>query len=372
MRCALSPKDDDDPNWRTVIEPTVVDMADLRYADLSKSKVVVLANVAALPGAVVSELERFVVAGGGLLVTLGNRVQSDAYNRDLYRQGSGLLPVPLERISGVKEEPRDPVRLVSDSGGSVMGEKVNLGGIVSDAPALDLFRAERGQDWTKATIRNYFTTASPSGREDVRTLASYSNGAAALVQKKLGEGKVLLLTTAVDLDWSDLPVHPFYVPLIQNLVVDLASAIIPPRNIRVGQVLAHVAAGDVARKPTLLTPPKGEPIALKAQSQGALSIFSQENTEKPGLYTVAVEGAGPEDRVFYVVSPDRSESDLIRMQEADYQKLERDIGARHAPDWRSLARLIGLDAGGYEISEYLIMASILLCFFEIYLTRRWA
>ena len=40
-----------------------------------------------LPGTVVSELERFVIAGGGLFVTLGDRVQIDAYNRDLYRQG---------------------------------------------------------------------------------------------------------------------------------------------------------------------------------------------------------------------------------------------------------------------------------------------
>ncbi|MFH0938144.1 MAG: BatA domain-containing protein [Planctomycetota bacterium] len=372
LHCALSPRDEDDPNWRTVIEPSVVDLTDLRGAELAKYKVVVLANVAALPSAVISELERFVIAGGGLLITLGNRVQAEAYNRDLYRQGSGLLPVLLKRISSAKDDSGDPVRLVSDSGSSVIGEKVHLGGIVSNTPALDIFRPEKGQDWSKATIRSYFTTALLERREDAHTLVSFSNGAAALVQKKLGEGKVLLLTTAIDLDWSDLPVHPFYVPLMQNLIMDLASIIIPPRNLRVGQTLTHVAVGDAARKTHLLTSPQGESIALKSQSQGATAIFSHENTEKPGLYTVIAEGAAPEERVYYVVAPDRDESNLIRMQKPDYQKLERDLGARHAPDWHSLSRFIGLDVGGYELSEDLIMAAILLCFVEIYLTRRWA
>src|SRR6185295_15134536 len=151
---------------------------------------------------IVSDLEKFVFAGGGLLVVLGERVQIDAYNRDLFRQGGGLLPVRLEHtayaLEGVDTRPV---------------EAVHLAAIVSDSPSLELFRPEKGQDWSKASIRNYFFTAPSSGKEDVRTLAAFSNGTPALIQKKLGEGKVTLLTTAADLKWSDLPMHPFYVPL---------------------------------------------------------------------------------------------------------------------------------------------------------------
>lgn len=391
LRLALSPKDAEDPLWRTVIEPTVVDTADMRYADFSKYRVVVLANVAALPAPVVSELERFVVAGGGLLIALGDRVQADSYNRTLFRQGAGLLPVALRRAPAgtpAAEQGGGVVRQVAASasaGGSPLplrqAEAVHLAGIVSNAPALDLFRPEKGQDWSRARIRTHFPTGAPG--EGVRVLASYSSGEAALVQKQLGEGKVLLLTTAADMDWSDLPIQPFFVPLMQNLVSDLASAVIPPRNLSVGQTLVYVSSGAAALRSHLLYPPAGgaaaaprtqgtgDAIALKTQRQGALSVFTHEDTWQQGVYLVAPEGVAPEDRVYYTVTADRAESALARLSDDDFQTLERDLGARRAADWDALARLIQLDAGGYEISKYLLLAAILVCFAEIYLTRRW-
>jgi len=198
------------------------------------------------------------------------------------------------------------------------------------------------------------------------------------------------------MDWSDLPVQPFYVPLMQNLVFDLASAVIPPRNLPVGQTLVHVASGPAALKPHLLylplsqLPPAagrgqgegagvapaarqagGDAIAMKMQRQGALSIFTYEDTSLQGLYAVAPEGAAPEDRVYYTVSADRAESSLARLSEADFAALQRDLGARRAADWDALSHLIQLDAGGLEISKYLLLAAILLGFLEIFLTRRW-
>ena len=325
------------------------------------------------------------------MVTLGDRVQPDIYNRDLYRQGAGLLPVALRQIEGVPapgNDSRKPLRQVSTSDEGI-SQPIHLASIVSDAPALELFRPEKGQDWSRARIRNYFMTAGPNS-DDVRVSASYSNGAAALVYKKLGEGKVLLFTSAVDMDWSDLPVQPFYVPLMQNLVLDLASAVVPPRNLEVGQSLTHVASGDMARKVHQLYLPRlpnddpslasstiaaadtKKPVTLTATHQGSLSVFSYEDTSIPGLYTAAPEGAASDRRVYYTVTADRDESDMTRLEDGDFQRLEKDIGAHYAPDWITLARFIGLDAGGYEITQYLIAAAIALCFVEIFLTRRWA
>jgi len=376
LRLALSPRDRDDPSWRTVIDSTVVDSTDLRYTDLSKFRVVVLANVAALPASAVSDIERFVVAGGGLMITLGNCVRPEAYNRDLFRQGAGLLPVALKKIEGatLQTESSGAARLVSIlpsvPKSQPAAEPVHLASIVSNVPALELFRPEKGQDWSRARIRNYFSSAAPG--EGVRALANLSNGDAILVQKRLGEGRVLLFTTAVDMDWSDLPIHPFYVPMMQNLIFDLASAVIPPRNVPVGQTIAYVATGPLALKPHVLIPPNGEPITLKTQRQGQLSIFTHENTRLPGLYSIAPEGAAPDERVFYTVTADRADSVLERLTADELSKLERDLGARTATDWPSLARLLMLDAGSFEISKYLILAALVFCFLEIYLTRRWA
>ncbi|MCY3023966.1 MAG: BatA domain-containing protein, partial [Planctomycetota bacterium] len=142
LRLALSPKDPEDPSWRAVIETTVVDTTDMRFTDFSKYRVVVLSNVAALPATVVSEIERFVVAGGGLLITLGDRVQPETYNRSLFRQGAGLLPVALRRVERISPAAgsQGVARLVSApvSGGAPQAEEVRLASIMSNVPALEL------------------------------------------------------------------------------------------------------------------------------------------------------------------------------------------------------------------------------------------
>ncbi len=355
LRMALSPRDRDEPQWRTVIDATVITPTELRYAELSRYRIVVLANVSALPAATISEIERFVIAGGGLLITLGDRVRADVYNRDLFRQGAGLLPVALQQI-------------VTATAGQT--ESIHLGGVNSKIPALDMFRADKGVDWSRARIRSHYATTAPG--ENARAWAWFSNGQPALLQKQFGDGKVVLFTTAVDLDWSDLPVHPFYVPLMQNLIFDLASTVVPPRNLGVGETLTHAVAGPAALKPHILYPPNDEPAVMRMQRQGQISIFTQESTRLPGLYAVLAEGAPPEERVFYAVTANTAESDLARLSAADCQRVERDLGARFAADWPALSRMLQLDGGGYEISPYLLAAALVFCFLEIYLTRRWA
>jgi len=371
LSLALAPKDREDPDWRTVLAPDIVDVTDLRSADLLRYRVVVLANVAGLPSSTVSELERFVIGGGGLLIALGDRVQARAYNRDLFRHGSGLLPVALDRPAFESAGGANAL-LASGTDGARKARRVNLGQIVTRVQALDLFRPEKGQDWSSARFTNYFVTARASD-EQVRILALYTDGRTAIAQKKVGEGKVTLFTSSMDADWSDLPVQPFYVPLMQRLVLDLASQVVPPRNLLVDQSLSCVATGPLALKPHLLYPPKGNPIALPVQRQGALSVFSYDRTQLPGLYTVAPEGGDREGRVHYTVSVDRRESHLDRLDDEGLGRLtdSEGLGARHVSTPEELVSAMGSGAGGYPLAKQLLVLALCFCFLEIYLTRRW-
>ena len=371
LALALAPQDREDPDWRTVMAPDVVDVTDLRTANLLKYRVVVLANVAGLPSSTVSELERFVIGGGGLLIALGDRVQPLAYNRDLFRHGSGLLPVAIGKQAF---RPDGEARTVLAAGAAKARKthRVSLGQIVTRVAALDLFRPEKNQDWSSARFANYFTTTR-SNDEKVQTLALYTDGQLAIAQKKVGEGKVTLLTSSVDADWSDLPVQPFYVPLMQRLVLDLASQVVPPRNLLIDQSLSCVATGPLALKPHLLYPPKGNPISLPVQRQGALSVFTYDGTKTPGLYTVAPEGGEREGRVHYTVSVDRRESALDRLTDEGLERLtdEDGLGARLVTTPDELASVAGTGAGGYPLVTHFLLLALCFCFLEIYLTRRW-
>ncbi len=373
LSLALAPEDKEDPDWRTVLAPTVVDVTDLRDTDLLKYRVVVLANVAGLPSATVSELERFVIGGGGLLIALGDRVQPEAYNRDLFRHGSGLLPVALGDPSFGTGRSAAPVLTSGTPSEAPAGRFVHLGQIVTRVAALDLFRPEKGQDWSSARVHNYFKTA-PAAGDQVRVLAIYTDGQAAITQKKVGEGKVTLFTSSVDADWTDLPIQPFYVPFFQSLVLDLASQVVPPRNLSVDQSLSCVATGPLALKPHLLYPPKGNPITLPVQRQGNLSVFSYDQTRLPGLYTVAPEGGDTEGRVYYTVSMDQRESHLTRLGGEELQRLTdpEGLGARLVKTPEELIRAVGTGSGGYLLITHLLLLALACCFLELYLERRWS
>lgn len=364
LRMALEPEDRDDANWHAVVSTTTIEASELRYDDLSKYRVAILANVAALPAATVSDLERFVVAGGGLFIALGDRVRPEVYNRDLFRAGAGLLPLALDKWEGERPVPIGGAREGPAS------SAVRLGGIVTQTHALDLFRPERGQDWSRARIRSYFSTAAPT--EGVRVLATFDNGQTAFAQKQLGEGKVILYSSALDAEWSDLPVHPFFVPLMQNIVFELASAIIPPRNAGVGQTLYYVGQNDSANRPYTVQLPDGSVQPLKPQRQGALAIYPFDATAQPGVYSIGVENSAPNDRVYYAVAAERSESILARLAPADVSRVETESGLKVAQNWNDLAGYLNLQAGGVPLASIFVALAIVLCLTEIILLRRWA
>ena len=52
----------------------------------------------------------------------------------------------------------------------------------------------------------------------------YESGAPALVEAEIGRGRVLLLTTTVDREWTDLPIRPGFLPLVQEAARRLAGA----------------------------------------------------------------------------------------------------------------------------------------------------
>ena len=57
-----------------------------------------------------------------------------------------------------------------------------------------------------------------------RIVLRYESGAPALVEAEIGRGRVLLLTTTVDREWTDLPIRPGFLPLVQEAARYLAGA----------------------------------------------------------------------------------------------------------------------------------------------------
>ena len=187
------------------------DLADRELADYGA---IFLANVARPNAATAAALTRYVEAGGGLFISVGDRVDADAWNQTMTK----LLPQPL----GLK---RSAAAL---PGAHPEGETVDLrpaerlAPIDRRHPLLAAFPA-RGEGLASARFFQFMLLAPVPDAPGRRIVLRYENGAPALVDGEVGRGRVLLLTTTVDREWTDLPIRPGFLPLMQEAARYLAA-----------------------------------------------------------------------------------------------------------------------------------------------------
>ncbi len=183
--------------------PTVIIPESLNSVSLKSYQAIIFCNVAVIPDAILPRLRDYLLRGGGLFLFLGDRVRVDDYNRKLFKAPPPILPNRL----GDKRVLLGP-----------KGEEI--GTIDATHPALKPLAGKFLETSLKsAKVNGYFRTRISSGS----ALLTLANGDPLLVEKKVGPGRVLLFTTAADLEWSDLPFKTVYLPLMQALVSYLSG-----------------------------------------------------------------------------------------------------------------------------------------------------
>ncbi|MEE2828966.1 MAG: BatA and WFA domain-containing protein, partial [Myxococcota bacterium] len=147
------------------IRPRAVSAEELRRIEGGPGSAIFLCNVAD-PGPLVGELERFVRAGGGLFVSVGNRVDPDRYNEVL----SGLLPA---RFTEVKTRGR----------GTFERAPVGLSVPPLDEEEFRVFRSGGARAFSRVEFAKVLGTE-PRIQDNSRVLLRYSDGLPALLERR--------------------------------------------------------------------------------------------------------------------------------------------------------------------------------------------
>jgi len=257
--------------------PTTFSDADLRQA------AVVILNDVQVPDELAGRLARFVNGGGGLLLAAGSQ---------------GTWPARLaDSVPGLPGDPID--RTTSPS---------RLSGLEFSHPVFELFRAPRSGDFSAARFYGYRTTQQPSGQ----VLARYEDGTPALLERKVGAGRVLLWTSTLDLEWNDMAVKPVFLPFVHTVVKYLSDFTEAPASLTVGQVIpaprrtpgrAGNSAPAAAGGSTIAVAPSGARVSVESED-GALEL------EEQGFYDVRVQGAAADSATTLAANVDLTESDL--------------------------------------------------------------
>jgi hypothetical protein len=170
------------------------------------------------------------------------------------------------------------------------------------------------------------TPPSPKAAES-GTILSYETGAPALIERPMGRGRVLLFTSTVDRDWTDLAIQPAFLPLMQQSVRYLARA--PLREIEPPTLIGQprdikLQAGDSRVEVTLPSVQK-----RLFERLGGRQLLSFGDTIEAGFYRVAAASDTaawkPRPAEFFVVNVDPQESDLRHAAPAVVQALQRQI-----------------------------------------------
>ncbi len=190
----------------------------LGAGDFVDPDVVVLHDSGWPEGPAATRLRDRVANGAGLIIALGDRVGADAWAaapRD-------VLPVPISA----------PTDRSAGRGGT-------LGWIDRTHAALETFAGSRSGDLSAARFVRYRPVADTLGG---RVIARFDDGAAALVERGVGRGRVLTWGTGFGLEWSDFPRQPVFLPFVHELMRYAAGYRAP----RVAQVVGDVVDVDDA------------------------------------------------------------------------------------------------------------------------------
>jgi hypothetical protein len=215
-------------------------------------QVVVLANVGDVPDGLVSSLMGFVESGGSLWMTMGDQVNVAAYQQKL----DGLLPA---RLRGTKE-----LALLDDKN---VVEALGLSRFNTAHPIFSML-ARDGQTVPglgRVRTQSLMLVEPDFANRNTQVLMRFTNEAPALLERVVGQGRVLLFTSTIDRDGSDLAIRPGFLPFVETTLLYLGGALVEPEAnlVRVGEQHLVRVAGN-----TTWVSPSGRETALVADEQG--------------------------------------------------------------------------------------------------------
>lgn len=274
---------------RQTMRVTVAPVEEFETLDLAPFRVVLLANVPEVSTEGWNKLHAFAEAGGGIGAFLGDKVLPDRWNLPEARRTTGVT------VGDAPERDRELRFSIQDR----------------THPVLSQFEMGRNGGLENPVTRTFFPIE-PDGEPRPSVPLAWSDGNEAMIESARGKGRVAVLGTSVDADWSDLPKNACFVPFVHQLVKHLAGLHGAATDFWTGDV-ATVSVDPSAQhaSPTLFGPGHRRIRALAVEPGSYLVTFS--DTDEPGTYEVMWEADGQVRKKAVAVNVDARGGDLSRV-----------------------------------------------------------
>jgi hypothetical protein len=286
LRLALSPGgsgSSDAAGATSLFTPTECSVEGLSQMDLNPFDGIVLCDAAGLGAAEVARLTRYVNAGGGLVIGLGGQTNREGFQSSL---GAAVCPVDWLEIADHVEEP-------------IHFETRDL-----DHPVLAPFRGRTDSGLSTAPISR-FVRVKQRPEENWQVVLPFTTGDPAILERSLGRGRVVLVTTSLDDSWGHWVLWPSYVPLVNRLLQYSLEGRLRSDSVTVGTPLRETYPEPV--EGTVLLP-SGQRAAALVETTGQETALFWTDTGRAGVYQLAA-GAPVNRQNEFAVNSDARESD---------------------------------------------------------------
>lgn len=315
-------------------------------------RVLVLSNIEKLTGEQQATVERFLNAGGSVLVTLGDRVDAANWNRVAFRAGQGFLPGRVVELIGDETKPDEAPRPNPASFAH---------------PALDVFKEPLPGGLHTALFpkRWKIDTAAGVNGSTGTAVALLSSRDPLLIERPFGKGRVILATHALDNSWrTNLHRLPDFVRLAHELTYYLAGTRSAERNLVPGQPIVFTPRPEEPPGNITVQSPDGNTRTLPAVTWPVVV----DGTMDPGAYKLTTPAGR---QVYFAVRTDPREAVLTPCSEDDRKKVADIVpGLSHVEAEDDPKKAASSVPVSKELWWLLLLIVLGLLVFELWYTRK--
>ncbi len=324
------------------IDAQVVAPDAVQTGDLEKYSCIILVDAFPLPGSLLLAVEQFAKQGGLVIVFPGDRAGPSDY------VAANFLPAKASKIeesgdAGVRSllrlvQPQDPI----------------FASLKFPPGAVPSVSVKRQMTWTDP-------------QPDSEILLSTQGDKPFLQSRKYGQGRVLAFSVSGDRGWSNLPLSPYFLPFLHQMVEFGAGMTREPLYTFLTKDLVLSAGTPGFADVASIRAPSGEQVPVRTvRAEGGDSIRI-EGLPAAGIYTASANG---EQVPVLAVNARRDESDLTTIKDDDTKLalgVDRVLVAR---DGGELMRLVDSHRIGRPMAETLMWLAAILSIVELFFANR--
>lgn len=293
LATALAPVDEE-AAARHYLHVTRTTAAELDPSKLSGYAVIFLAAAEPLPPVVVKSLADFVQAGGGLVVMPGDATPAGLF---LDSPWPDLLPATINAP-------------VESAQGTIEGGPYNH-------PLLTLWNDPAAGNLAALRFPKTFSLE-PLDLPEVSTVLRLADNSPLVVERSVGKGRVVLFAAPPIPSWTNLPLHPAFVPLMHRLYAATARASSLKLNLGPGDAFQAPVSIDQLNRDVYMRGPAedAKPVAVgRTELIDTQVMLRVRNTAEAGRYAVYVGQNERPDFLFAVQSP--ADESNLKIADAD-------------------------------------------------------